>query len=39
MDESYPHLALEREGPITEKRKGTGPHPVAPDDPAAHARV
>ncbi len=38
MDESYPHLRLEREVPVTEKRKGPGPRPVAPDDPAAHAR-
>ncbi len=30
--------APEREVPVTEKRKGPGPRPVAPDDPAAHAR-
>lgn len=38
MDESYSHLTLEREVPVTEKRKGTGPRPLAPDDPASHAR-
>jgi hypothetical protein len=38
MDESYPHLPLEREVPVTEKRTRPGPRPVAPDDPAAHAR-
>jgi hypothetical protein len=38
MDESYPHLSLEREAPVTEKRAGRSPPPTAPDDPAAHAR-
>jgi hypothetical protein len=38
MDESYPHLTLEREAPITEKRVGRSPPPTARDDPAAHAR-
>lgn len=38
MDESYSHLTLEREVPVTEKRKGGNPRPSAPEDPAAHAR-
>jgi hypothetical protein len=38
MDESYSHLTLEREVPVTEKRKGGNPRPIAPGDPAAHAR-
>jgi hypothetical protein len=38
MEDSYPHLRLGREERITEKRKGGGPRPRVPDDPAAHAR-
>ena len=38
MEESYPRLTLEREERITEKRKGGGPRPSVPADPAAQAR-
>jgi hypothetical protein len=37
MAESFPHLSLERESPITEKRLGRGPRFEAPEDPSAHA--
>lgn len=39
MTSSYPHLPLQREEPITEKRSGTFPPPKVPADPAAHAKA
>ena len=39
MAESFPHLALQREDPITEKRSGRPPIPTTPSDPAVHGRT
>jgi len=39
MTSNYPHLPLQREEPITEKRSSTFPPPKVPSDPAAHAKV
>lgn len=39
MDESFPHLPLQREEPVTEKRPGGRRVPSAPADPAAHGRA
>jgi len=39
MTESFPHLELNREEPITEKRAGRFRPLKAPEDPAAHART
>jgi len=39
MTSSYPHLPLQREEPITEKRSSTFPPPKVPSDPAAHAKA
>jgi hypothetical protein len=39
MTSSYPHLPLQREEPITEKRSGTFPPTKVPADPAAHGRA
>lgn len=39
MTSSYPHLPLQREEPITEKRPGNYPPPMPPADPAAHGRA
>lgn len=39
MTSSYPHLPLQREEPITEKRPGNYPPPQPPADPAAHGRA
>jgi hypothetical protein len=38
MPESYPHLSLQREEPITEKRSGQPPKRKIPDNPAAHGQ-
>ncbi len=38
MEESFPHLPLTREEPVTEKRPGGRPFFVPPADPAAHGR-
>ena len=38
MMESFPHLPLQREEPVTEKRPSGSPRFEAPGDPAAHAR-
>lgn len=38
MEESFPHLPLTREEPITEKRPGGRPFFVPPADPVAHGR-
>jgi hypothetical protein len=38
MEESFPHLSLNREEPVTEKRPGGRPLFVPPDDPPAHGR-
>ena len=38
MDESFPHLVLQREEPITERRPSRPFIPVKPADPAAHAQ-
>ncbi len=38
MDETYPHLSLQREMPINEKRPGTYRPPEAPHDTRGHAR-
>lgn len=37
MPEVYPHLRIEREQPITEKRPGSGPRVKPPGDAMAHA--
>jgi len=37
MTSSYPHLPLQREEPVTEKRPGNYRPPQPPADPAAHA--
>ena len=39
MTSNYPHLPLQREEPITEKRSSTFPPPKVPSDPAAHAKA
>lgn len=39
MDETFPHLPLQREEPVTEKRPGGRRVPSAPADPAAHGRA
>lgn len=39
MAESFPHLPLQREEPITEKRPGGRVIPSTPTDPAAHGRA
>jgi len=39
MEESFPHLPLNREEPVTEKRPGTWRPPAPPDDPPAHGRM
>ncbi len=39
MTSSYPHLPLQREEPITEKRSGTYHPPTPPADPTAHAKA
>ena len=39
MEESFPHLRLQREEPVTEKRTGGRRIPVAPSDPVAHGRT
>lgn len=39
MISSYPHLPLQREEPITEKRPGSYHPPPPPADPAAHAKA
>lgn len=40
MEEFFPHLPLNREEPVTEKRPGTWPPPPEPpDDPPAHGRM
>lgn len=39
MEESFPHLPLNREEPVTEKRPGTWRPPEPPDDPPAHGRM
>jgi hypothetical protein len=39
MTSSYPHLPLQREEPITEKRPAPPPRFRAPADPAAHAKA
>jgi len=39
MEESFPHLPLNREEPVTEKRPGGRPFFVPPDDPPAHGRM
>lgn len=38
-DESFPHLPLQREGPITAKRPRPGRGPRPPEDPASHGRA
>jgi len=38
MTSSYPHLPLQREEPITEKRSGNPPRFKEPADPAEHAK-
>lgn len=38
MEESFPHLPLNREEPVTEKRPGGRPYFVPPPDPPAHGR-
>ncbi|MEK6758624.1 MAG: S8 family peptidase [Deltaproteobacteria bacterium] len=35
---SYPHLPLQRENPVTEKRAGQPPRFVQPENPASHGR-
>lgn len=39
MTSSYPHLPLQREEPVTEKRSGRPPRIDAPSDPAHHAKT
>jgi len=39
MTSSYPHLPLQREEPVTEKRPGNYYSPPPPADPAAHGRT
>ncbi len=39
MTSSYPHLPLQREEPVTEKRPGNYHPPQPPSDPAAHGRT
>ena len=39
MDKTFPHLPLQREEPVTEKRPGGRRVPSAPADPAAHGRT
>lgn len=39
MEESFPHLPLNREEPVTEKRPGGPPRFVPPADPPAHGRM
>jgi hypothetical protein len=39
MKSSYPHLPLQREEPITEKRPGKPPRSKVPADQAAHAKA
>jgi hypothetical protein len=39
MTSSYPHLPLQREEPVTEKRPGGYPRIQEPSDPAAHGRA
>lgn len=39
MTSNYPHLPLQREEPITEKRSSTFPPLKVPSDPAAHAKA
>ena len=38
MEESFPHLSLNREEPVTEKRPGGRPYFEPPADPPAHGR-
>ncbi len=39
MEESFLHLSLNREEPVTEKRPGGKTHFLMPDDPSAHGRM
>lgn len=38
MDENFPHLNIQREAPVNEKRSGTAPKLFIPDDIPAHGR-
>lgn len=38
MEETFPHLALQREAPVNEKRPGTFPPSRAPEDVCGHGR-
>ena len=38
MPETYPHLSLQRETPVIEKRPGGNPRPTPPNDIPAHGR-
>jgi hypothetical protein len=38
MEESFPHLNIQREAPVNEKRSGTPPKKFIPDDIPAHGR-
>lgn len=39
MEESFPHLPLSREAPVTEKRPGRPPLFKSPEDPSAHGQM
>lgn len=38
MEETFPHLALQREAPVNEKRPGSNPRTKEPDDIRGHGR-
>ena len=38
MEENFPHLNIQREAPVNEKRSGNPPKPFIPDDIPAHGR-
>ena len=38
MEETFPHLAIEREAPVNEKRPGSGPRIIEPENVRGHGR-
>jgi hypothetical protein len=38
MEETFPHLKIQREAPVNEKRSGSGPRSYIPDDVRNHGR-
>jgi len=38
MEETFPHLNIQREAPVNEKRSGSGPRTDIPNDVPSHGR-